>query len=118
VIPLLVGLQLITPGPMRVYGALEAGLYIYKVDATGTITDNTGSANVTLADETRTEFGVNLGFGGLLPINESMSIAAGVKYHFVKTSEFRSTMGGASAITLSTNQFLSLGLGLNWSFPS
>jgi Outer membrane protein beta-barrel domain len=118
VIPLLVGLQLITPGPMRVYGALEAGLYIYKVDVTGTIMDITGSSNVTLADETRTEFGVNLGFGALLPMNENMSLAAGVKYHFVKTSEFRSTTGGASAMTLSTNQFLSLAVGLNWAFPS
>jgi hypothetical protein len=118
VIPLLLGLQLITPGPMRVFGGLEAGLYIYSVDASATITDNTGSANVSLANETRTEFGVNLGFGGLMPINESMSLVGNVKYHFVKTSEFRSSAGGASQVTLSTNQFLSFGVGLNWAFPS
>jgi opacity protein-like surface antigen len=117
-IPLLLGLQFITPGPMRVYGSFEAGIYIYAVDVTATITDNTGSSTVTLADDTRTEFGVNLGFGALFPLRENISIAAGAKYHFVKTSEFRSTTGGASAITLSTNQFLSFGLGLNWSFPS
>jgi len=118
VIPFLLGLQLITPGPMRVYGSFEAGIYIYAVDVTATITDNTGSSNVTLADDTRTEFGANLGFGVLFPLKDNISIAAGARYHFVKTSEFRSTAGGASALTLSTNQFLSLGLGLNWAFPS
>jgi opacity protein-like surface antigen len=117
-IPLLLGLQLITPGPMRVYGSLEAGLYVYAVDVTATITDNTGSSTVTLADDTRTEFGVNLGFGVLFPLKENISVAAGGRYHFVKTSEFRSTSGGASAVTLSTNQFLTFGLGLNWAFPS
>jgi opacity protein-like surface antigen len=117
-IPLLLGLQLITPGPMRVYGSFEAGIYIYAVDVTATITDNTGSSNVTLADESRTEFGVNFGFGALFPLKDNISVAAGAKYHFVKTSEFRSTTGGASEITLSTNQFLSFGIGLNWAFPS
>ncbi len=117
-IPLLLGLQIITPGPLRVYGGIEAGIYIYAVDVSGTITDNTGSSNVTLADESRSEFGLNLGFGALFPLKDNISVAGGVKYHFVKTSEFRSTSGGASAVTLSTNQFLSLGLGLNWAFPS
>jgi hypothetical protein len=115
-IPLLVGLQLITPGKVRVYGALEAGLYIYDVNVSAIITDNTGSANVELANETRTEFGVNLGFGALMPLKDELSLSGGVRYHFVKTSEFRSTSGGASAVTLSTNQYLSLSVGLNWAF--
>ncbi|MDH4069341.1 MAG: porin family protein, partial [Ignavibacteria bacterium] len=88
-IPLLLGLQLITPGPMRIYGALEAGIYIYRVDVSATITDNTGSSNVRLADETRTEFGVNAGFGALFPLKDDLSATAGVKYHFVQTSDFR-----------------------------
>lgn len=117
-IPLLLGLQLITPGPMRVYGALEAGIYVYTVNVSATITDNTGSANVQLADETRTEFGVNVGFGALFPLRDDVSATAGVKYHFVQTSDFRSTAGGSSGLTLSTNQFLSFALGLNWAFPS
>ena len=116
-IPLLVGLQLITPGPLRIYGGIEAGIYIYNVSVDAVITDNSGSSNVKLADDTRTEFGVNAGFGALFPLGDDLSLAGGVKYHFVKTSEFRDTSGGASNLTLSTNQFLSLALGLNWSFP-
>jgi hypothetical protein len=87
------------------------------VNVSAVISDNTGSSNVQLADETRTEFGVNLGFGVLMPLKDEISLSAGTKYHFVKTSEFRSTAGGASAVTLSTNQYLSISLGLNWSFP-
>jgi len=117
-IPLMLGLQLITPGPLRVYGSLEAGIYVYNVNVSAVISDNTGSSNVQLADETRTELGVNFGFGALFPIKDDVSVTAGVKYHLVKTSDFRSTAGGASALTLSTNQFLTFGLGLNWAFPT
>jgi hypothetical protein len=115
-IPLLLGVQLITPGPVRLYGSFEAGIYIYSLDVDATITDAAGTANVEIADETRTEFGVNLGFGALLPLHDNVSLAAGARYHFVKTSEFRSTSGGASELTLTTNQFLTLSVGINYSF--
>ena len=117
-IPLLLGLWLITPGTVRFYGGLEAGIYIYSVKVDARITDNTGSANVQLADDTRSEFGINLGFGGILPVKDNISATAGVRYHFVQTSEFRSTTGGSSGVTLSTNQFLTFALGLNWAFSS
>ena len=117
-IPILLSVRLITPktsGP-RFYGLLEGGLYIYRSSISGTITDDLGNRAPIENSEFRTESGVALGLGGSLPVGENLYADLNVKYHFVRDSEFSLSATGNTA-AVGTSQFLTLALGVTYSFP-
>jgi hypothetical protein len=113
-IPIMLGLQLITPGPVRIFGLAEAGIMITKVEFAATVTTPGGGSSP--ADETNstiTEPAFILGGGGLMPIGETTSLGLTARYHFVKDSQY----AYATNLTATTSQYLSISVGLNYHFP-
>ena len=114
-IPLLIGIQLITPGPMRMYGTLEGGLYLYSVDVSATITDQNGvTSNVPLDNSFRSEPAFVLGGGVLFPLQETTSLDVAARYHFVNNTDVSTS---SASTNIGTSQYFSLSIGLNYSFP-
>jgi len=110
VIPALISLRLISPGPsMRLYGLLEGGLYTYRTSFTGTY----GSGAPVNESEFRSEPGVAFGGGVLFPLNEELLLDVNVQYHWVQDSEYINYEGSAIA----NSRLLSIGAGINWFFP-
>ena len=113
-IPLLIGIQLITPGPMRMYGTLEGGLYLYSIDVSATITDQSGSANVPLDNSFRSEPAFVLGGGVLFPLQPTTALDIAARYHFVNNTDVSTS---SASTNIGTSQYFSLSIGLNYSFP-
>jgi len=114
-IPILISVRLITPdasGP-RFYGLLEAGLYAYSTSISGSITENSQVAPIDNS-EFRSEPGIALGIGGMLPVGTNLYADGSIKYNLVRDSQF-STSGNTPAI--GTSQFLTIALGISYSFP-
>jgi outer membrane protein W len=110
VIPALISLRLISPGPrMRLYGLLEGGIYSYNTSYSGTY----GSGAPVDKSEFRSEPGFAFGGGVLFPLNEELLLDVNVRYHWVQDSEYINYEGSSIA----NSRLLSLGVGVNWFFP-
>ena len=117
--PILLSLKLISPKPgVKPYGMVEGGFYIYTFKVSGTYTY--GGTEQPIPDKTtsRTEPAFNLGFGILFPIDADISADLHLRYHIVKNSTYYQydSNSGASDVTVSTSNFLSIALGISYSF--
>jgi opacity protein-like surface antigen len=109
VIPALISIRLISPGPgMRLYGLLEGGLYSYKTSFSGTY----GGGAPVDESEFRSEPGIAFGGGVLFPLNKELSLDVNVRYHWVNDSEYIDYEGTSVA----NSRLLTLGVGVNWFF--
>jgi opacity protein-like surface antigen len=109
VIPALISIRLISPGPgMRLYGLLEGGLYSYKTIFSGTY----GGGAPVDESEFRSEPGIAFGGGVLFPLNKELSLDVNVRYHWVNDSEYIDYEGTSVA----NSRLLTLGVGVNWFF--
>ena len=116
VIPAILSLRLISPGPgMRIYGLVEGGLYSYKTSISGTYTIGT---QVTPVDESefRSEAGFAFGGGVLFPLQKELSLDVNVRYNWINDSEY-SGVTTTNGTSLANSRYLSLGVGVNWFFP-
>jgi len=113
VIPALISLRLISPGPgMRLYGMLEGGLYTYNISFSGTY----GSGAPVDESEFRSEAGFVFGGGVLFPLNEELYLDVNLRYHWINDSEY-SDVETSDGTSLGNSRLLSLGVGVNWFFP-
>lgn len=109
VIPALISLRLLSPGPgMRFYGMIEGGLYTYSTSISGTYP---GGAPID-ESEFRSEPGFVFGGGVLFPLKEELSLDVNVRYHWVQDSEYIDYQGTAIA----NSQAITFGVGVNWFF--
>jgi len=110
VIPALISVRLVSPGPgMRFYGLLEGGLYTYSTSISGTYP---GGAPIDQS-EFRSEPGVAFGGGVLFPLQNDLSLDVNVRYHWVQDSEYINYQGSSIA----NSQAITIGVGANWFFP-
>lgn len=116
VIPALLSLRLISPGPgMRMYALVELGLYTYRTGITGTYT-LAGVSTPVDQSEYRFEGGFAAGGGVLFPLNEELSIDANLRYHWINDSEY-SDVPTTDGTYLGSSKIFSIGVGVNWFFP-
>jgi len=110
VIPTLISLRLVSPGPgMRFYGMLEGGLYTYSTNISGTYP---GGAPID-ESEFRSEPGFVFGGGVLFPLKDDISLDVNVRYNWINDSEYINYSGTAIA----NSQAITFGVGVNWFFP-
>jgi opacity protein-like surface antigen len=115
IIPAILSLRLVSPGPgMRMYGLIEGGLYSYKTSISGTYTIG---SQVTEVDESefRSEAGFAVGGGVLFPLQEELSLDVNVRYNWINDSEY-SDVTTTDGTSLANSRYLSLGVGVNWFF--
>ena len=116
--PLLLSLRLISPPRgIRFYGDLEVGIFTYWTKASGQIVDGTTVTPVPERSEFRSEPGGSLGVGLLIPFQETLSLDAGIRYTFVKDSEYASYTGYGSTVSVTTSQTITFALGVSYSLP-
>jgi len=109
VIPALISIRLISPGPgMRLYGMLEGGLYSYSTSFSGTY----GGGAPVDESEFRSEAGIAFGGGVLFPLNKELSLDVNVRYHWVNDSEYIDYEG----TSIANSRLLTFGVGVNWFF--
>ncbi len=109
VIPALISIRLISPGPgMRLYGLLEGGLYSYSKSFSGTY----GGGAPVDESEFRSEPGFAFGGGVLFPLNKELLLDVNVRYHWVNDSEYIDYEG----TSIANSRLLTLGVGVNWFF--
>jgi opacity protein-like surface antigen len=110
VIPALISVRLVSPGPgMRFYGLLEGGLYTYSTSISGSYP---GGAPID-ESEFRSEPGIAVGGGVLFPLQKDISLDVSVRYHWVQDSEYINYQGSSIA----NSQAITIGVGANWFFP-
>ena len=125
-IPILLSFKYMLPGNSpRFYAILEAGLYLYSTNATGTIT-YTGTAGTSPIDKSEfsSEPGFALGLGALFPMSKEISIDVNARYHFVRNSETikvdydYDNQGNyyPSEESVGSSHFINIGVGANWNF--
>ena len=117
--PILLSLKLVSPKPgVRPYGIIEGGFYIYTLDVSGTYTYQGTTQPIPGQTKSRTEPALNLGFGVLFPIDADISADLHMRYHIVKNSTYYEydSNSGASGVTVGTSNFLSIALGVSYSF--
>ena len=103
---------LITPdNPVRIYGALEGGLWTYWTSVSGTFNNNGGIVTIDKS-EFRSEAGFAAGMGILFRLSQVMSLDIGVKYQFVQDSEYLNV----NRSSIETSRLIMIGAGLNWNF--
>lgn len=124
-IPILLSFKYVLPGTSpRFYGILEAGLYVYWTDASGTITYTEGETSQIDKSEFSSEPGFALGFGALFPVSEEISIDTNFRYHFVRNSgtikvQYDYDNQGnyyPSEESVGSSHFINIGVGANWNF--
>ena len=101
------------------YGLLEFGLYMAsrKFDG-GTYTKPNGNQSVfAKSSQFRAEPGLNLGMGVLLPLSPGKSLDLGVRYNFVKDSQYYNLAGtGGNSTYVGFSQYFSLSAGFEFSY--
>ena len=118
--PILVGIKFFPDKEgAKPYGLLEFGLYMTskKFDG-GTYTRPDGTQSVfSESSSFRAEPGLDLGLGVLLPLSPDKSLDIGVRYNFVKDSQYYSfaTSGGTTTY-VGFSQYFSLSVGLQFSY--
>ena len=124
-IPILASFKYMLPGTSpRFYGILEAGLYVYWTNASGTITYTNGEASAIDKSEFSSEPGFALGFGALFPVSKEISIDANIRYHIVRNAETikvdydYDNQGNyyPSEESVGSSHFINIGVGANWNF--
>jgi hypothetical protein len=116
--PLMVSIRLISPPRgVRFYGDLEVGIFTYWTKASGRIVDGTTVTPVPERSEFRSEPGGSLGVGFLFPLGESLSLDAGIRYSFVKDSEYASYAGSGTTVSVTTSQVIAFALGVSYAVP-
>ena len=111
-LPLMITFKLITPdNPVRIYGALEGGLWTYWTSVSGTFNNNGGIVTIDKS-EFRSEAGFAAGMGILFRLSQVMSLDIGVKYQFVQDSEYLNV----NRSSIETSRLIMIGAGLNWNF--
>lgn len=119
-IPVLVSFKYLFPGPAaRFYAVIEGGLYTYWSKYNGNIIYSDGSAAPLDNSEFNSEVGLALGLGALFPVNEEISIDAGVRYHIIRNSGtikviYDKYNNGEEKV--GTSNFLNISIGANWNF--
>jgi hypothetical protein len=101
------------------YGLLDFGVYMVSAKFKGgTYTKPDGSQSVFAeSSQFRVEPGVNVGIGALLPLSPGKLLDLGVRYHFVKDSQYSNFSGtGATSTYVGLSQYLSLSVGLEFSY--
>jgi opacity protein-like surface antigen len=118
-IPLLVGAKLLSAeGGLRVYGLLEVGIYLYSGKVTGQKIEN-GAPTVNINEESsKSPLGANLGAGLLYPLSTELSLDMGARYHYVKRDAYYSYDYNGNATEVNTDKYLSVSLGITYSFPT
>jgi hypothetical protein len=125
-IPILLSFKYILPGKSPIfYGILEAGLYVYWTNATGTITypADAGTSPIDKS-EFSSEPGFALGLGALFPVSKEISIDVNARYHFVRNSgtikvKYDYDNQGnyyPTEETVGSSHFINIGVGANWNF--
>ena len=125
-IPILLSFRYMLPGNSPIfYGILEAGLYVYWTNASGTIT-YPGTAGTSPIDKSEfsSEPGFALGLGALFPVNKEISIDVNARYHFVRNSgtikvDYNYDNQGnyyTSEERVGSSHFINIGVGANWNF--
>jgi hypothetical protein len=124
-IPILLSFKYVLPGTSpRFYGILEAGLYVYWTDASGTITYTEGETSQIDKSEFSSEPGFALGLGALFPVSKEISIDVNARYHFVRNSgtikvQYDYDNQGnyyPSEESVGSSHFINIGVGANWNF--
>ena len=124
-IPILLSFKYVLPGTSpRFYGILEAGLYVYWTDASGTITYTEGETSQIDKSEFSSEPGFALGLGALFPLSKEISIDVNARYHFVRNSgtikvQYDYDNQGnyyPSEESVGSSHFINIGVGANWNF--
>jgi opacity protein-like surface antigen len=111
-LPLMLTFKLITPdNPVRVYGALEGGLWTYWTSVSGTF-NNSGGAVTIDKSEFRSEAGFAAGMGLLFGLSQELSLDLGIKYQFVQDSEYLNV----NRNSIETSRLIMIDAGLNWNF--
>jgi len=116
--PIMLSIRLVSPpAGVRFYGDLEVGIFTYWTRASGSIIDGAVVTPVPERSEFRSEPGGSLGVGLLIPIREAFSLDAGVRYSFVKDSEYASYAGSGTTVSVTTSQVISFSLGVSYAVP-
>jgi len=119
-IPVLVSFKYLFPGPTtRFYAIIEGGLYTYWTKFRGNIIYSDGSAAPLDNSEFNSEVGFALGLGALFPVNDEISIDAGIRYHIIRNSGtikviYDKYNNGEEKV--GTSNFLNISIGVNWNF--
>jgi hypothetical protein len=101
------------------YGLLDFGVYMVSAKFNGgTYTKPDGTQSVfSSSSQFRAEPGLNLGIGALLPLSPGKLLDLGVRYHFVKDSQYSNFTGtGATSTYVGFSQYFSLSVGLEFSY--
>lgn len=125
-IPILLSFKYMLPNASpKIYGIIEAGLYVYWTKANGTIT-YPGTVGSSPIDESEfsSEPGFALGLGALFPMSKEISIDVNARYHFVRNSgtikvRYNYDNQGnpyPSEETVGSSHFINIGVGANWNF--
>lgn len=125
-IPILLSFKYILPGNSpKIYGIIEAGLYVYWTKASGTII-YPGTVGSSPIDESEfsSEPGFVLGLGALFPMSKEISIDVNARYHFVRNSgtiKVRYDYDNQGNYypteeTFGSSHFINIGVGANWNF--
>lgn len=120
VYPLLLGITFFPDREgAKPYGLLDFGVYMVSAKFKGgTYTKPDGSQSIFAeSSQFRVEPGLNLGIGALIPLSGGNLLDLGVRYNFVKDSQYSNFEGTtASSTFVGFSQYLSLAVGLEFSY--
>jgi hypothetical protein len=118
--PLLLGITFFPDKEgVKPYGLLDFGLYMISAKFNGgTYTKPDGSQSVFAeSSQFRAEPGLNVGIGALLPLSSGKSLDLGVRYNFVKDSQYSNFAGTSTTSSyVGFSQYFSLSIGLEFSY--
>jgi len=116
--PIMVSIRLISPPRgMRFYGDLEVGVFTYWTRVSGSIVDGSLVTPVPERSEFRSEPGGSLGVGVVVPVQGDFSLDAGIRYTFIRDSEYASYTGSGTTVSVTTSQVITFALGVSYAIP-
>jgi hypothetical protein len=117
--PILLGVKLLSPEkPLRFYGLLEVGAYLYSGKLTGQKVEN-GVVTQTIYEEiSKSVPGANLGVGFLHALSKEVSLDLCGRYHWVKTNTYYTYDMYGNPTAVATNRYFSVALGVTYNYSS